>query len=121
MADIEVSTDNRPWDIRHIQNNLDLYRRIQDTFVERFNPYIHKVEDPIEQLGKGVGIELVDHGKRHTRFNRLRQAVDDRDMPRIAEIIQYGTLWEWFITEHSANLAPLYRDQLGYDFWWQNG
>jgi len=42
-------------------------------------------------------------------------------MDLIFQTIRYSNLWEWFITEHSANIAPLYRDKLGYDFWWYNG
>ena len=122
MADIEGTGEgNRPTALRQIGDQLDLYRRIQGEFVELYNPHIHKVEDPIASLGDWAGIELKHHEKSHHRPNRLRAAVDARDMDLIFQTIRYSNLWEWFITEHSANIAPLYRDQLGYDFWWYNG
>ena len=110
-----------PTALRHIGNSLDLYRRIQQHYIDTHSPYIHKVEDSIVQLGEWAGVELKEGSFRHSVPSPLQQAVVDRDMDTIADTINYGTLWEWFITEHSANLAPLYRDQLGYDFWWYNG
>jgi hypothetical protein len=104
-----------------IVNNLDLYRRVQEGYIARFDPYIHRVEDPITSLGDWAGVELKDDGNRHSRPNDLREAVEARDLDKVADIINYGTLFEWFVTTHSANIAPLYRDQLGYDFWWYNG
>lgn len=102
-------------------NSLDLYRRIQEIYIERFDPHIHKVEDPIATLGDWAGVELKEGSDRYSVLTELHQAVDDHDSDRIRQTIEYGGLWEWFITEYSANIAPLYRDKLGYDFWWYNG
>jgi hypothetical protein len=102
-------------------NNLDLYRRVQEGHIARFDPHIHRVEDPIQAIGDWAGVELAADGNRHSRPNDLREAVEARDLDKVADIINYGTLFEWFVTTHSANIAPLYRDRLGYDFWWYNG
>jgi len=108
--------------LRHIGNSLDLYRRIQETYIERFDPYIHPVENPIAMLGHWAGIELKEGSTRHSQGDTpIVRAVADRDLDAIFDIVRYSNLMEWFITEHSANIAPLYRDQLGYDFWWYNG
>jgi len=114
--------NDEPQALRNIGNSLDLYRRIQQYHIDHHDPYIHRVEDPIRSLGNWAGVELNEGSYSHTGGpTPLRAAIDNRDMDAIADIIYYGTLWQWFITEHSANLAPLYRDQLGYDFWWYNG
>jgi len=113
--------ENEPHAMRHIKNSLDLYRRIQETYIEQMTPYFHCVEDPLDHLSCWAGIELKPHGERHSRPNALRQAIDDHDLDRALSIMPYGGLLDWFINEHSANIAPLYRDKLGYDFWWQNG
>lgn len=107
--------------LRQIGNNLDMYRRHQEDYIDLYGPHIHKVEDPIEQLGDWADIELKDGSERWSHSYDLKTAVDDRDLDRIFDIIKYSDLMEWFVTEHSANLAPLYRDQWGYDFWWYNG
>jgi hypothetical protein len=101
-----------------IQNNMALYRMVQTGYLETHDPYIHRVEDPIATLGDWAGVQLRDDGNRHSQPNDLREAVLARDLDKVADIINYGTLFEWFVTTHSANIAPLYRDQLGYDFWW---
>jgi hypothetical protein len=103
-----------------IKNNLELYRRVQVDYLARFKPYIHKVEDPIEQLSEWAGVVL-QPGETHSRPNDLRAAVLSRDLDAVADTLNYTDLFEWFITQYSASLAPLYRDQLGYDFWWHNG
>jgi len=108
--------------LRHIGNSLDLYRRIQEDYIEQYDPYIHKVEDPIFTLGHWAGVALKQGSERHSQGDTpIRQAVADRNLDTIFNIVRYSNLMDWFINEHSANLAPLYRDQLGYDFWWYNG
>lgn len=107
--------------MRLLGNSLDLYRRIQETYIERFDPHIHKVEDPIATLGDWAGVELKEGSDRYSNPTELQQAADDRDLDHMLQIMPYGSLLEWFITEYSANIAPLYRDKLGYDFWWYNG
>ncbi len=104
-----------------VRNELDLYLRIQEDYIIEHKPYIHKVEDSIVSLGIWLGADLQKGGARHSRPNDLREAVDARDADRCFRTIGYSDLWEWFTTTHSRNLAPLYRDQLGYDFWWYNG
>ena len=117
---IPNSPGDIPTALRHIGDSLELHRRIQQHYIDNHSPHIHRVEDPIASLGDWAGVELKEGSERHSVPSPLQQAVVDRDLDRIFDIVKYGDLMEWFITEHSANLAPLYRDQLGYDFWWQN-
>ena len=104
-----------------VRNNLALYTRIQADYLATHDPYIHMVEDPLRSLGNWAGVELKDNGPRYSRPNDLREAVNARDADLCFQTIRYSNLWDWFTTTHSRNIAPLYRDQLGYDFWWYNG
>lgn len=103
-----------------IIKNLGLYYRVQDGYIKRFNPYIHRVEDPIASLGDWLAVDLGGDGERFSRPNPsrddLREAVNARDVDRCFQIA--GPVFEWFIQELSPRIAPLYRDKLGYDFWW---
>jgi len=99
-----------------IIKNLDGFYRVQDEYIKRVSPHIHRVEDPIASLGDWLGIDLVEGGDRHSQPNDLREAVDARDADQCSQIA--GPVWDWFTRELSGRIAPLYRDRLGYDFWW---
>jgi len=89
---------------------------IQDAYIKQYSPYIHRVEDPIASLGDWLGIGLKGTGGRYSRPNELREAVNSRDVDQCFQIA--GPVWEWFVQECSDRIAPLYRDKLGYDYWW---
>ncbi len=99
-----------------IIEKLDLQYRVQLEYIRRVSPYIHRVEDPIASLGIWLGIGLREGGDRFTQPNDLREAVNSRDADRCFRIA--GPVWEWFTQTLSGRLATLYRDRLGYDFWW---
>ncbi|KKN76113.1 hypothetical protein LCGC14_0373080 [marine sediment metagenome] len=110
-----------------LSNDLGKFAQIQNGFIAENNPHIHKVEDPIERLGEWAGIDLRPGSDRHSDRRRgdhrrigrnvIREAIQARDADAICSLISVEC-WDWFTTSYSALIAPLYRDRLGYDFWW---
>jgi hypothetical protein len=83
---------------------------------KRPDTYIHRVEDPIENLGAHLGIELKDHDQRFSKPNGLQAAIADKDADEMERIM--GKDMFNFFRSTANQVAPLYVDQLGYDYWW---
>jgi hypothetical protein len=89
----------------------------QNTFVDRYDPYIHRVDkDGIEKFAEWAGIEAVP-GKRYSTPSRMKDAVEQRDMDMILYLCEGTDYWKWFVEEATPIFADFYEQQ-GYDLWW---
>ena len=89
----------------------------QNGFVKRWNPHIHRVEDPIVDFGKWAGFEVQEEGERYSTPSKMKQAVEEKDIDRIEYLCRGTGYWKWFVEEATPIFADLYEEQ-GYDLWW---
>jgi len=80
-------------------------------------PAFRADKDPVEQLGKFIGVPLAMPGNTFGHEYKLKDAVRARNVPAIKKICEDTLYWERFIVE----LTPLikgYYESIGYDIWW---
>lgn len=102
-----------------IQNNLKMHYRVQMAWIAVEDPFIHKVENGLDELCEWSGLNLFTTGDRHSSGgSEFKDAVAARDLDKIKDLLGNTELWSWFTQDHCPRLQQLYVDRLGYDFWW---
>lgn len=80
--------------------------------------HIHRVEDPIQNLGEYLGLELEPHDQTFSNDSPVKQALRERDDEKLEELC--GEFYTTFRDYTTPEIQDFFED-LGYDIWWTNG
>lgn len=116
---LALGSRNPDDEVHHAMEALELHWEAQNELAQT-GIHIHRVEEPLEDLGEWAGLSLTSHEKAYSIGKYpIKDAIAARDEAAIEAALLLTGGWKRFKRD-----KYLYEDlytELGYNLWWTNG